>query len=518
MSLRALQTRGAVAVAATLLASCASGQGGPLARGKATAPGSAVAARPAASASPTSLAAQGDRPASEPFAGPSTAPPSPKPSAAAPKPLHLTMRLGLALPPSLVGLEGQARLNGQDGLVAPPGTEFVVGPDGSLLSNNGSNLIGNHSSGLIGNHSSGLVGNHGGSLVSDQGGAYRLAQAEAPTRDQVASATPRNPFVDPRTQLWLILGSFDYCDQLMAHFLRAKPRLGAWKRFGTEAFRSFPPPMEVPGVRNPQLESDLQAIVYAGLLTEEAGGARLRFLALPAPEAPLSEGRPVFDLRASGTEQVARTRFVPRMEAYLGFKDTSSEMVVSEGPHGRRIVSRIAERGDPQRHPFSIAGLLQPNRVENSRRYLRFEHHAPQQASVLIATAEHQRYLDGKPDTTDRKLLAIGYDPSASGTPGLALLERRAFLNVDPSGQLLWDPPFFPPQPGAMPLWPYFMVPGGALVQPGPPELLRLVPPFRVEEDALVPPLPSPEEDPTQDPSLRIEAIPPELFQRPEAP
>jgi hypothetical protein len=476
-----------------------------------------------------------DRPASAPVQADPKATSQAEASATPALALKLPLRLGTLLPISLVGEAGRKRLSGEDGQVAELGTEFYALADGRIISNHsgglisdqGGGIISNHSGGLISDQGGGIVSNNSGSLISDQGGAYRLAQAAettatgtlAFTRDTPATATHTKVLTDPRVRLWAILTSYDYIDQLMASFARQGPKLGRWRRFDSSQYRTLPMPIDV-GLPVKELDQKLQSLHYAGVITRQGSEARLRVLWLPEAGAALADGVPVLDLGASGPGAMAHTRFPPPMEALFGYRNSANTVEVQPTALGRRIVSRLAETGDPQRSPTSISALISSKKIELTRRYLRFETHTESLASVYMATSEHQSFV-GKPDRTEasRKSIAWGYDPRAKEDLGLAMFARSA---RDPAslGPLQWDLPFdeAPFEPGgALPVWPYFVLPKtGEMVQPGPANLRPFVPPFRPEDDLLVPPICRPDEDPALDPEVRLAPFPPALLALPE--
>lgn len=258
--------------------------------------------------------------------------PSSAPSASAPgahAALRLPARLGQAFPASLVGKAAQARLAKADGQVAPLGSVMRVQADGRIISNNGSTLV---SSG------GGLVANNGSALISDHGAGQRLL-AQAPRAllqaggDATASGSEplfiANEGLTARHHLWLTNAILDLNDQLLQAYLKAEPRLGQWRRFTASSLSFMPPPFDEPAV--PLL---LEALAkseanraYAGLLTSEAGGARLRIVLLPEAGAPLREGSLLMDHQSEGGDgSVMQGRALPSLEDIFGLADRKTHV------------------------------------------------------------------------------------------------------------------------------------------------------------------------------------------------
>jgi hypothetical protein len=423
--------------------------------------------------------------------------------------LKLPLRVGLAFPASLVGAAGAARFSGQDGQVAPPGSEFYALADGSIISNNSGGLISDQGGGIVSNHSGSLISDQGGGLGPKPTGGYRLAAKV--DRDIAATATVPTAIGDPRMRLWLILSMYDYVDQIMAAFLKAKPKLGRWKRFSTSDFDYLPLPRAIPGLESSSLSREVvRALRFAGHLSTGPEGTRLRLVHLPQAQSGIAEGLPVMDWQASGGVAVMHTRYVEALAATFGLRNSASRLERRQGPHGPSIDNVLAETGasDPG---TSILGLFKASKIDVTRRHLRLEQVSPQQAYVLMATSE-RTYLPDAPSQLARRTLTIGYDPRAGTNQGLAILAREANFKKDPSGGLFWDLPYpgWALQPGALPLWPYFLLPTlNEYSQQAPAELQALVPPYRVpEDDALIPPDPAEGEDVASDAALSVPPLP----------
>lgn len=505
--------------------------------GACTAPSTKAPARPTGANRP--VVALSAKPSTSPGPGASLAPllasadPLASPTPLVGTKLKLPGRLGFALPTALVGAQAQRRLTGEDGLVAPVGTELLALADGRIVSNNSGSIVSNNSGSIISNNSGGLISDQGGGLISDQGGglqasnpgAFRVAgrglmqAADEVARDGTATAPVKNPITDPRMRLWLMLALVDLNDQLLNGFVKAGPRLGEWRRFPAGQGDILPMPLDLPLLTDSLVgfNQKLKGWHFAGHLSLNGPEARLRILFLPSAKAPLPEGLPILDLQSSGAEAVAQCRFLPELEQSFGFSNTAGGIRISQGPFGRELESVVAETGATNPSPISLAALLNPDRIENTRRLIRLKQLAPRRSMALLASSALHIQNNGR-FRQKHNLLAMGYDPEQREGGGLALLRRESGGPLGPQEPLLWDLPFGKISTGALPIFPFYLLPEGIYSQVAPPELQALVPPFSPSDDALTPPVPSVGEDPSLDPALRPAALSPELLAAPETP
>lgn len=482
------------------------------------------------------LAATGSLPASAP-ASPARPASSPSPQAeptATPASVLLPLRLGVALPASLVGLEAKGRLVGALGagaLVAPEGAALVALADGRILSNHAAGLISDHGGGLISNHGGGLVSNHGGGLISDQGGGlisnhgagYRLAQLDAVA--STAEVLPSGELAATPTQglaksganyLWLVLAMIDQEDQLLQAYAQAGPRLGQWRRFQAKSSEILPltnaSPLAAMALQG--LNGQLQAQHYAGVMTQESDGPHLRVVWLPQADAPLSQGLAVADLGASGGGQVLKARFVPPLEEAFGLQASASHFEFSQGPVGRVVEAWVGEQYLPGQAMGPVALYLSSDSGQIRRR-VHLEATGPEKA---LAWAGRGILRNGVPLGQQRDFYAFGFATPGQPDLGVAYHRRVSAGLLGNLGPFEWVGPQSVITPGDGPVPPHFVGVDGEFTA-SPSEALRaLVPPRPPEGDAWVPEAPGVADLVASEARVKMPTWPSSLWALPESP
>lgn len=441
--------------------------------------------------------------------------PSPSPAAV----LRLPGRLGLALPPSLVGKGGQARLSGEAGGVAKENTNWVVLNDGRIVSNNSGALISDAGGGIVSNNSGALIGNNGGALISDHGSGRRvLAQASAQA-DRPATVAP-NGYNEPRTFLWVTLAIIDFDDQLLEAFIQSGPRLGEWKRFSPKQLKYLPPPNApadfVAGLD--LAESVVRNLPFAGLVVQEGGALVLRVVQLPAPDAALPEGRMLIEMSSQGgLGAVVRSRLTAPLENFLGVASSSARIEVGQNAFGRVLHTDLNLRYAPpaERSPIGMVitgGLDQ----RASRNRVRIEHTATDRGHALMAGSQ-LHFLSGA-FIAMTGWNSVGYRPAAMKDLGLAILTRGTAGPIDSLPPMMWSHPILGPSIGTGAPTPYYSPEDGVYATEASADLKALTPSFRPEDDDFIPPTPRAGEDPTTSES-DLPATPSEaIYALPESP
>lgn len=401
---------------------------------------------------------------------PASAPGSPSPSAQPDPPatLSLPLRLGLALPASLVGAAASLRSVGGGDRLAAVGSVLQVGRGGLLVSN--------HGAGIVGHNGAAIVSNHGGGAV-------------APAARQLLAGEDLSDFVnDPRLPVWASLLPVDSLDQILAAYAKAQPQANVWVPFSVQA-DLMPPPNA-----SPVLDAYLQQVLgenntwhLTGHLRTE--GDRLTFwvLRLPREGASPREGTLFFDLQASAGGWRARLQPASELLAFMGA--AASAMAVEGRPEGVFIDSGTVMLPWAAQSPLAKAQALVEARVAERRQTL-IQGQPGGAADLLIASIELGGRTEKQPNPKAKLFAGIfGFALGAPVDPGLAYSRRFQDLVV---GQA--DPgPFFaeafdPARAASVPF--RWVDPLGARVQAPSEALLRLVPGGSVAWTRLAPPMP----------------------------
>lgn len=422
--------------------------------------------------------------------------PKPSPSEAASSP-SLPLRLGLALPASLVGA-GQKHLAGEGQVVAPEGTRLTLGVGGLIVSN--------HSGSILSNHSASLIGHNGGSLLSDQGGTYRLAQSALPLV---------KPPDDPRFDLWEQLLFIDLSDQLLQAYAQAGPQLKRWVPFVLRP-KLLPPPSGSPEFQaflNLAFEQ-VQELAYTGILIQEGQGLRLWLVRLPSAGAKPSSGEVCLDLQAPAEGPVvARFRAPAESRSTYGLVGASLRIEhLVEG--GLRF--RSGDRSLPHEQMSAQTKLLVSANQPFARHRQGLIHLLPSGAAE-VRFAEAQRTVlgpGGRPGPWGvRFIRAFGYAGPGQPDVGTALWSRSGEGPPSDGIALDWNTRKGSPIAGGVKA--AFLDPEGQSPASPPAALTALLPAWSPSDEGLIPRMPSGEDRMDLDPALLPEDPPEAVWAAP---
>lgn len=428
-------------------------------------------------------------PGASPTASQASASPAP-PALQPQRTLRLPLRLGQALPPSVVGALAASRLvGGQGERVAAPLTTLSADAQGRLVSNNGGNGVATPGAGLIANH----------------GGSFRLSQGGIEAS------------LDPRAELWLMVGFLDYLDQLLQAYAQSGPQLGRWQRFQAQSLTILPPPAgaEVFALAAAQMEQSLQAQHLAGLSIAQADGLELRMVLLPGPEAPWSKAQPLAQIK-QGTQGPATLRLQLPALMLQAFGLKAGRLKGEITPEGELVAEHgevylpVAERG-----PLSqaIHGSIA---LQAIRRRIAWSRPGQEPAWLKVSRGELQ---DRQGPWHFRTLSAFGFRGKGQEL-GVASYHRSQEGPVGGVSPFAWfDLRSVPmPEPPAGQGAGRFQGPAGEELLAASPELAALLPPYGPQDEAAIPLAPSSVAAIAEDPSLAMPELPASWLALPEGP
>lgn len=411
---------------------------------------------------------------------------SPKAPTATPS-LILPLRLGLALPGSVVGAEASRLLKGEaSGLVAPPLATLVADAQGRIVSNNSGSLVANHGAGLISDQGGGLIANHGAS------------------RRLMALSFTEEIATDPRTELWFLLAFVDHLDQILQGYGRSGAQLGRWSRFQLSDSVLLPPPLgaEVFALATAQMQQSIRAAHLAGIAHLVDGRLRLQLVVLPKEGASVAEGQALAELSTEPSgEGVARIHLPDYFLSAFGLKACGMRLALSpsgafEGSTGEDYLAPEA------RGPLAKA-------INGERRLIAIHRRVrispPEGGRMQLLTARAER-LDQPVIAQVRSLIAFGFAPPARPDLGLASYHRLSEGPEGPRPPFQWQALDKRKSPGEGPMVVRFQGPLGEAIASPSPDLAALVPSFGPEAEAFLPELPATEASAAGAPSF---AIPP---------
>lgn len=388
--------------------------------------------------------------------------------------LSLPMRLGFALPASVVGAEARDRLAGVGALVAPEGARLEVGPGGLLVSN----------------HGGGIVSNNGGAIISNNSGGALAGAAASRRLLQLTEGSVQELFSDVRMPVWLSLLQIDAPDQVLEAYLKAGPRLNAWVAFEVKP-QLLPPPKP-----SSLLKEFLASVIgpegawyFSGLLVREGTQLNLWVLRLPQKDAAPESGSVFFQL--SNTPEglfVARINTPAEVRAIFGQQAGSTRMSIL--PDGTFLLdSGTVMLPWDQQPPVGRAQSGQDQRLSERRKTL-YRVKPSGVSELVVALAERSGLYRGKEGQGAYFFVRkFGFGGKGQTELGFATYITTTYGPVAEADPM----PFFTKalMPGVTPPASFrYYDPLGDFIATPSAEMLQLQPQGAVGDDRVVPALP----------------------------